>query len=99
MGVCLHQAAAAAAIVVPRWAHESSVPVVIICPQSLVTVREDHSLETSTETAQCNDNNKKGPLKSTKTKTSHVGCKVSRETRALEPGGTRTKLKVGKRGT
>ena len=58
--VCIKLQAAAA--IVPRWAHESSVPVV----QSLVTVDKTTGLETSTETAQCNTN-QESPLESTGT--------------------------------
>ncbi len=63
--------------------HTSQVCQLLFVQSLLVTVREDHSLETSTETTQHNTKSKK-PTRTTLWRL--------REARALEPGGTRNKV-------
>jgi hypothetical protein len=90
--VCLHQAAAAIAIV-PRWAHESSVPVVHICP---VTSHCPRRPQLRDQHRNCTMQTliKKRPLNSDCQ--SRLTGNVKRE--RLRPGGTRTKLmRVDKR--
>jgi hypothetical protein len=71
--------------------HTSQVCQLLLSVQSLVTIREDHSLETSTETAQRNTN-QKVQLNSDRQDCQSLTGNKRETTRALEPGGPRNKV-------